>query len=185
MNSLGFNKQNKDTKVVIAMSGGVDSSVAATMLKKEGYDIIGITMKLYSQTKAKSSKSCCAGRDIEDAKKVAEQHDFPHITLDYQDKFFSGVIDNFIETYADGQTPVPCIQCNQTVKFRDLLNEAKAMNADTLVTGHYVRRLEDKSNVKLFKAKDASKDQSYFLFATLKDQLDYLRFPLGNYLNQK
>ena len=185
MNSLGFNKQNKDTKVVIAMSGGVDSSVAATMLKKEGYDIIGITMKLYSQTKAKSSKSCCAGRDIEDAKKVAEQHDFPHITLDYQDKFFSGVIDNFIETYADGQTPVPCIQCNQTVKFRDLLNEAKAMNADTLVTGHYVRRLEDKSNVKLFKAKDASKDQSYFLFATLKDQLDYLRFPLGNYLKSE
>jgi len=185
MNSLGFNKQNKDTKVVIAMSGGVDSSVAATMLKKEGYDVIGITMNLYSQTKAKSSKSCCAGRDIEDAKKVAEQHGFPHITLDYQDKFFSGVIDNFIETYADGQTPVPCIQCNQTVKFRDLLNEAKAMNADTLVTGHYARRLEDKSSVKLFKAKDATKDQSYFLFATLKDQLDFLRFPLGDYFKSE
>ena len=185
MNSLGFNKECKNTKVVVAMSGGVDSSVAAVMLKKEGYDVTGITMNLYSQTDVKSSKSCCAGKDIADAKKIAEQFDFEHITLDYQDKFFDGVIDNFVETYAQGQTPVPCIQCNQTVKFRDLLNEAKKMYADTLVTGHYVRRVGGMLNAKLFKAKDYSKDQSYFLFATLKDQLDYVRFPLGNYLKSE
>ena len=185
MNSLGFDKECKDTKVVVAMSGGVDSSVAAVMLKKEGYNVIGITMNLYSQTEAKSSKSCCAGIDIFDAKKIANQYNFPHLTVDFQDKFFEGVIDNFVETYAKGQTPVPCIQCNQTVKFRDLLNEAKKINADALVTGHYVRRVGGLSNAKLFKAKDEKKDQSYFLFATLKDQLNYVRFPLGNFLKSE
>ena len=185
MNSLGFKKKKKNTKVVVAMSGGVDSSVAAVMLKKEGYDVIGITMNLYNQTSAKSSKSCCAGRDIEDAKKVALQYDFPHITLDYQDKFFDGVIDNFVESYSDGKTPVPCIRCNQTVKFRDLLSKAKNMNADTLVTGHYVKRSDGQFNAKMFKAKDTTKDQSYFLFATLKDQLDYVRFPIGNFLKSE
>jgi len=185
MNSLGFDKKNKDTKVVVAMSGGVDSSVAASMLKKEGYDVMGITLNLYSQTNAKSPKSCCAGKDIEDAKKVAKQYDFSHATLDYQDKFFSGVIDNFVETYAEGKTPVPCIRCNQTVKFTDLLNEAKKNNADTLVTGHYVRRIGNSKNAKLYKAKDASKDQSYFLFATLKEQLDYVRFPIGEFMKSE
>jgi tRNA-specific 2-thiouridylase len=185
MNSLGFNKECKDTKIIVAMSGGVDSSVAAVMLKKEGYDVTGITMNLYSQTESNSSKSCCAGRDIADAKKVADQYNFPHITFDYQDKFFNGVIDNFIETYADGQTPVPCIKCNQTVKFTDLLSEAKKMKADALITGHYVRRLGQQSNAKLFKAKDKVKDQSYFLFATLNEQLDYVRFPLGKYLKSE
>ncbi len=182
MNTLGFEKSCKDTKIVVAMSGGVDSSVAAVMLKKEGYDITGITMNLYSQTDQKSSKSCCAGKDIADAKKTADQHNFPHITLNYQDKFFDGVIDNFVESYSEGETPVPCIQCNQTVKFTDLLNEAKKMNADALVTGHYIRRVGGITNAKMYKAKDESKDQSYFLFATNKKQLDYLRFPLGDYL---
>jgi tRNA-specific 2-thiouridylase len=185
MNSLGFNKKNRDTKVIVAMSGGVDSSVVAAMLKNDGYDITGITLKLYSQGNIKKTKLCCAGQDIEDAKKVAEQFNFPHLTLDYQDRFFSGVIDKFVETYSKGETPIPCINCNQTVKFNDLLQESKNFNADALVTGHYVKRIGGIKNAKMFKAKDKKKDQSYFLFATLPDQLDYLRFPLGNYLKSE
>ncbi len=185
MNSLGFNKQKKDTKIIVAMSGGVDSSVAAAMLKKEGYDVTGVTLKLYNQINRTHSKTCCAGKDIDDAKKIAHQFDFPHFIFDYQDRFFSGVIDNFVESYANGETPIPCIKCNQTVKFTDLLNVAKDQKVDALVTGHYVRRVGGKKNAKMFKAKDAKKDQSYFLFATTREQLDFLRFPIGEYLKSE
>ena len=185
MNSLGFNKKEKDTKVIVAMSGGVDSSVAAVKLKKEGYDVTGVTLRLYNQSNSSKSKSCCAGLDIDDAKKVAEQYDFPHYVFDYQDRFYDGVISNFIDSYANGETPVPCIQCNQTVKFSDLLRESKNLNADSLVTGHYAIRKGGLKESKLFKAKDKNKDQSYFLFATLQDQLDYVRFPLGNFLKSE
>jgi len=185
MNSLGFNKKEKDTKVIVAMSGGVDSSVAAVKLKNEGYDVTGVTLRLYNQHNSTKSKSCCAGIDINDAKKIAEQYNFPHLVFDYQDKFYDGVISNFINSYANGETPVPCIQCNQTVKFSDLLRQSKNLNADTLVTGHYAIRKGGLKKSKLFKAKDKNKDQSYFLFATLQDQLDYVRFPLGSYLKSE
>ena len=185
MISLGFDKAEKDTKIIVAMSGGVDSSVAAVMLKKEGYDVTGITLRLYNQPNASKSKTCCAGIDIEDAEKVAQQYGFPHFVLDFQDKFYDGVISNFIDSYANGETPVPCIQCNQTVKFTDLLKESKKLNADALITGHYAIRKGGLKSSKLFKAKDKTKDQSYFLFATLKDQLDFVRFPLGNYLKSE
>lgn len=185
MNSLGFDKKEKDTKIIVAMSGGVDSSVAAVKLKKEGYDVIGVTLRLYNQPNSAKSKSCCAGIDIDDAKKVAKQYDFPHHVFDYQEKFYDGVISSFVNSYAKGETPVPCIQCNQTVKFSDLLEESKYLGADALVTGHYAIRKGGLKGAKLFKAKDKSKDQSYFLFATQQDQLDYVRFPLGNYLKSE
>ena len=180
INSLGLNKQPKDTKVVVAMSGGVDSSVVAGLMKSQGYNVIGVTLKLYDDSKQlKESKQCCAGQDILDAKRVSEQLNIDHKILFYQQRFKSDVIDSFIDSYVSGETPIPCVQCNQTVKFRDLFKYAKDLNADTLITGHYVTRVKKNGMATMYRAKDHTRDQSYFLFNTTQDQLDYLRFPLG------
>ncbi|MDA8688188.1 tRNA 2-thiouridine(34) synthase MnmA [Candidatus Pelagibacter bacterium] len=180
MNSLGINKPNKETKVVVAMSGGVDSSVVAALMKEEGYDVTGITLKLYDDTKqSKGGRQCCAGQDILDAKRVSDNININHKILFYQKKFKSEVIDSFIDSYAAGETPIPCVQCNQTVKFRDLFKYAKDLKADALVTGHYVARKQNNGHANMYRAKDHSRDQSYFLFSTTQEQLDYLRFPLG------
>jgi tRNA-uridine 2-sulfurtransferase len=181
-NSLDLEGRPQDTRVVVAMSGGVDSSVTAALLKSEGYDVVGITLQLYDHGAATHRKgACCAGRDIHDARNVAERIGIPHYVLDYESRFRESVIDNFAESYALGETPVPCIECNRSVKFRDLLATARELGAHALATGHYVasRRLEDGSRA-LVCAADADRDQSYFLFATTQQQLDYLRFPLGD-----
>ena len=180
MNSLGINKPKKETKVVVAMSGGVDSSVVAALMKQDGYDVTGITLKLYDDTKqSKEGRQCCAGQDILDAKRVSENINIDHKILFYQKKFKSEVKDSFIDSYAAGETPIPCVQCNQTVKFRDLFKYAKDLNADALITGHYVSRVQRNGHANMYKAKDQNRDQSYFLFNTTQEQLDYLRFPLG------
>ena len=180
MNSLGINKPKKDTKLVVAMSGGVDSSVVAALMKQEGYNVTGITLKLYDDTKqSKEGRQCCAGQDILDAKRVSENINIDHKILFYQKKFKTEVIDSFIDSYAVGETPIPCVQCNQTVKFRDLFKYAKDLNADALVTGHYVSRIQKNGHANMYRAKDRNRDQSYFLFSTSQEQLDYLRFPLG------
>tara|TARA_X000000368_G_C22993244_1_gene695375 strand:- start:111 stop:1238 length:1128 start_codon:yes stop_codon:yes gene_type:complete len=180
MNSLGINKLKKETKVVVAMSGGVDSSVVAALMKEEGYDVTGITLKLYDDAKpSKEGRQCCAGQDILDAKRVSEKLNIKHEILFYQKKFKSEVIDSFVDSYVSGETPIPCVQCNQTVKFRDLFKYAKDLHADALVTGHYVSRIQKNGHANMYRAKDRNRDQSYFLFSTSQEQLDFLRFPLG------
>ncbi len=180
INSLGINKLKKDTKIVVAMSGGVDSSVVAGLMKDEGYNVTGITLKLYDDTKnSKEGRQCCAGQDILDAKRVSEELNINHKILFYQKHFKLEVIDSFIDSYVAGETPIPCVQCNQTVKFRDLFKYAKDLNADALVTGHYVTRVTTKGTANMYRAKDKNRDQSYFLFGTSQEQLEYLRFPLG------
>jgi len=185
-NSLGINKKATETKVVVAMSGGVDSSTVAGMMKKEGYNVTGITLKLYDDSKQVSkSKQCCAGQDIMDAKRVADKLNIEHKILYYQNKFKQGVIDNFVDSYIKGETPIPCVQCNQTVKFKDLFEFSKELNADALVTGHYVKSITNNNVTNMYMAIDENRDQSYFLFNTTREQLNFLRFPLGGMLKEK
>jgi tRNA-specific 2-thiouridylase len=181
LNSLQLPGKPEDTRIVVAMSGGVDSSVVAGMLKAEGYDVIGMTMQLYDHGEAIHRKgACCSGQDIHDAKRVAETLGIPHYVLNYEDKFQKSVIDPFAKSYMDGETPIPCVACNQTVKFVDLLATAKELGAAALATGHYVASRLDGNRRALFRPVDAERDQSYFLFTTTQEQLDFLRFPLGD-----
>ena len=180
MNLLGIDKKPKDTTVVVAMSGGVDSSTVAGIMKNEGYNVVGITLKLYDDAKKNyQSRQCCAGQDILDAKRVANKLEIKHKILYYQTKFKTAVVDNFIDSYLSGETPIPCVQCNQTVKFKDLFQEAKDLNADALITGHYVKSVTKNNITHMYRANDTNRDQSYFLFNTTREQLNFLRFPLG------
>ncbi|ABG32150.1 tRNA 2-thiouridine(34) synthase MnmA [Roseobacter denitrificans] len=181
LNSLGFAKPPAETRVVVAMSGGVDSSVVAAMLAEEGYDVVGVTLQLYDHGAALAKKgACCAGLDIHDARRVSEKMGFPHYVLDYENIFKDAVIDEFAESYLGGATPVPCIRCNERVKFKDLLETAKDLDADCMATGHYIQRKSGPYGAELHSAADANRDQSYFLFSTTPEQLAFLRFPLGH-----
>ena len=181
LNSLGFAKAPSDTRVVVAMSGGVDSSVVAAMLAEQGYDVVGVTLQLYDHGAALAKKgACCAGIDIHDARRVAEEMGFPHYVLDYENVFKDAVIDEFADSYLAGATPVPCIRCNERVKFKDLLETARDLDADCMATGHYIQRKMGTQGAELHAAADAARDQSYFLFSTTPEQLEYLRFPLGH-----
>jgi len=180
LNSLGFPKSPAETRVVVAMSGGVDSSVVAAELAAAGYDVVGVTLQLYDHGAALAKKgACCAGRDIHDARRVAERMGFPHYVLDYENRFREAVIDEFADSYLAGATPVPCIRCNERVKFRDLMEMARELGADCMATGHYIRRETGAQGPELHMADDAARDQSYFLFSTTPEQLAFLRFPLG------
>ncbi len=181
LNSLGFPKPPSETRVVVAMSGGVDSSVVAAKLAEEGYDVVGVTLQLYDHGAALAKKgACCAGIDIHDARRVAEEMNFPHYVLDYENIFQDAVIDEFADSYLGGATPVPCIRCNERVKFKDLLETAKDLDADCMATGHYIQRKLGTQGPELHSAADANRDQSYFLFSTTPEQLSFLRFPLGH-----
>ena len=181
LNSLGFAKSPAETRVVVAMSGGVDSSVVAAELAAQGYEVIGVTLQLYDHGAALAKKgACCAGADIHDARQVAEMLGFPHYVLDYENIFRDSVIEEFADSYLAGATPVPCIRCNERVKFQDLLGTARDLGADCMATGHYVQRFAGPHGAELHRAVDATRDQSYFLFSTTPEQLDYLRFPLGH-----
>ncbi|MBI3197368.1 MAG: tRNA 2-thiouridine(34) synthase MnmA [Rhodospirillales bacterium] len=180
-NSLGLERAPVDTRVVVAMSGGVDSSVTAALLKEQGYDVVGVTLQLYDHGVAVGKKgACCAGQDIKDARQVAERLAIPHYVLDYESRFRAEVMDSFADAYVRGETPVPCIACNRTVKFRDLLKTARELGAEALATGHYVQRVMGEAGPELHRGADPARDQSYFLFGTTHEQLDYLRFPLGH-----
>lgn len=179
-NSMDLPGRPEDTRIVVAMSGGVDSSVVAGLLAHEGYDVVGVTLQLYDHGAATHRKgACCAGQDIHDARRVAETLGIAHYVLDYEDRFRESVIEQFAESYLHGETPVPCVACNQTVKFSDLLDTARTLGADALATGHYVSSRQAGAHRALYRPLDAERDQSYFLYATTQEQLDFLRFPLG------
>ncbi|MEM7121814.1 MAG: tRNA 2-thiouridine(34) synthase MnmA [Pseudomonadota bacterium] len=180
MNTLGFDKPETATRVVVAMSGGVDSSVTAALLREFGYDVVGITLQLYDHGQAiQRPGSCCAGTDVHDARRVAQMLDMPHYVLDYESRFRQAVMDDFADTYLAGATPIPCVRCNQRVKFADLMSTAKDLGADCLATGHYVQRIDGSNGPELHRGAEQARDQSYFLFATTADQLAMLRFPIG------
>jgi tRNA-uridine 2-sulfurtransferase len=174
MNSLGFEGSPRDTRIVVAMSGGVDSSVAAALMVEEGFDVIGMTLQLYDHGMAVGKKgACCAGQDIYDARQVCDKLGIPHYVLDYESRFSQAVIEDFADSYMKGETPIPCVRCNQQVKFKDMLSTARDLGAKALVTGHYVQRIAGKKGTELHRAVDSTRDQSYFLFTTTQDHLSW------------